>query len=79
MFRHRDFDMVMVSTNLPDEKAGVMKSWNGSMPSGRNLLFGSDDTYAMQAAFDPKWDSRVPYTVLLETNGKVLYRENRRG
>ena len=43
--------------------------------SGRNLLFGSTDTYAMQAAFDPKWDSPVPFTVLLSPEGKVLYWE----
>jgi hypothetical protein len=29
----------------------------------------------MQAAFDPKWDSGVPYTVLIAPGGKVLYRE----
>jgi hypothetical protein len=43
--------------------------------SSRNLLFGSTDTYAMQAAFDPKWESGVPYTILLAPDGKVLYRE----
>ena len=29
----------------------------------------------MQAAFDPKWDSPVPFTILLSPEGKVLYRE----
>lgn len=75
MYRLRDFDMVMVSANMPDEKDGVMKLLNREHASGRNLLFGSTDTYAMQAAFDPKWDSGVPYTVLLAPGGKVLYRE----
>lgn len=75
MYRHRDFDMVMVSTNMPDEKPGVMKMLERQHASGRNLLFGSEDTYAMQAAFDPKWDSPVPYTVLLSPDGKVLYQE----
>jgi peroxiredoxin len=75
MFRLRDFDMVMVSANMPDEKAGVMKMLQKQHASSRNLLFGSTDTYAMQAAFDPKWDSPVPFTVLLSPEGKVLYRE----
>jgi peroxiredoxin len=75
MYRLRDFDMVMVSANMPDEKEGVMKLLNREHASGRNLLFGSTDTYAMQAAFDPKWDSGVPYTILLAPGGKVLYRE----
>ncbi len=75
MYRLRDFDMVMVSANMPDEKAGVMKMLEKQHASSRNLLFGSTDTYAMQAAFDPKWDSPVPFTVLLSPDGKVLYRE----
>ena len=75
MYRLRDFDLVMVSTNMPDEKAGVMKVLEREHASSRNLLFGSTDTYAMQAAFDPKWESGVPYTVLLAPDGKVLYRE----
>jgi thiol-disulfide isomerase/thioredoxin len=75
MYRLRDFDMVMVSANMPDEKAGVMKMLEKQHASSRNLLFGSTDTYAMQAAFDPKWDSPVPFTVLLSPEGKVLYRE----
>jgi thiol-disulfide isomerase/thioredoxin len=75
MYRLRDFDMVTVSTNMPDEKAGVLKMLEKQHASSRNLLFGSTDTYAMQAAFDPKWDSPVPFTVLLSPDGKVLYRE----
>jgi peroxiredoxin len=75
MYRGRDFDMVMVSANMPDEKEGVLKVLNKLHSSGRNLLFGSDDTYAMQAAFDKSWDSGVPFTVVLSPDGKVIYRE----
>jgi thiol-disulfide isomerase/thioredoxin len=75
MYRQRDFDMVMVSTNLPDEKPGVIKALEKQHASSRNLLFGSTDTYAMQSAFDPKWEAGVPYTVLLAPDGKVLYQE----
>ena len=42
--------------------------------TSRNLLFASNDTAALQAAFDPAWESAVPYTVLLDADGKVLYR-----
>ena len=79
MFRGRDFDLVMVSTNLPDERAGVMKALEKQHASSRNLQFASDDTYAMQAAFDAKWESGVPYTVVLAPGGKLLYEKTRRG
>jgi len=75
MYRLRDFDMVTVAANMPDEKAGVLEALKRLHASGRNLLFGSTDTDAMQSAFDPKWESGVPYTVLLAPGGKMLYQE----
>jgi thiol-disulfide isomerase/thioredoxin len=75
MFRMRDLEMVTASTNMPDEKTGVMKFLQKQHATGRNLIFASTDTYAMQAAFDPKWESGVPYTVLLAPDGKVLYQQ----
>lgn len=75
MFRGRDFDLVTVATNLPDERAGVLKALEKQHASSRNLQFASDDTYAMQAAFDAKWEAGVPFTVLLAPGGKVLYQK----
>lgn len=73
MYRGRDFDLVMVATNLPDERPGVIKALEKQHASSRNLQFASDDTYAMQAAFDAKWESGVPYTVVIAPGGKLLY------
>jgi thiol-disulfide isomerase/thioredoxin len=75
MYRQRDFDFVTVSANMPDEKAAVLKKLNELHAGNRNLLFGSTDTDAMQNAFDPKWESGVPYTVVLAPDGKLLYQE----
>ncbi len=75
MFRRRDFDLVTISTNMPDEKAGVQKTLEAQHASGRNLQFASSDTYAMQAAFDAKWDAGVPFTMVIAPGGKVLYQE----
>jgi hypothetical protein len=75
MFRHRDFGFVTVATNLPDERAGVLKALGREHASSRNLQFASDDTYAMQAAFDASWTSGVPFTMALAPGGKVLYQK----
>ena len=75
MYRLRDFDFVTVAAQMPDEQAGVMKMLEKQHASSRNLLFGSTDTYAMQAAFNPKWEAGVPYTMLIAPDGKVLYEE----
>jgi thiol-disulfide isomerase/thioredoxin len=75
MFRRRDFDMVTVSTNYPDEKTGVLKTLRAQHATGRNLQFGSDDSYALMAAFDAKWDSGVPFTMVIAPGGRVIYQE----
>jgi peroxiredoxin len=74
MYQVRDFDLVTVAANMPDEKPGVLKMLEKKHATSSNLLFASDDTAALQAAFDPTWQSAVPYTVLLDTDGKVLYK-----
>jgi peroxiredoxin len=75
MYRGRDFELVTVSANLPDENPGVIKALEKQHASSRNLQFASDDTYAMQAAFDPKWESAVPFTMLIAPDGTVIYRK----
>ena len=74
MYSDRDLKLVTVSVNMPDEKPGVMRWLNKSHATSENLLFDSDDTSALQAAFDPKWESAVPYTVLISADGRVLYK-----
>jgi len=74
-YRSRGFELVTVSANAPDEKAQVLKFLQNEHSAVRNLLFSSDDTYAMQAAFDPKWDSGVPFTIVIGPDGKIIYRE----
>lgn len=75
MYSVRDLLYVTVSTNMPDEKEGVLRMLKNKHSTAQNLLFASDDTAALQAAFDPKWESAVPYTVLLGADGKVLYQK----
>src|SRR5579862_832571 len=74
MYQVRDLDLVTVAANMPDEKPSVMKMLEKKHATSRNLLFASEDTAALQAAFDPTWQSAVPYTVLLDGDGKVLYK-----
>jgi len=75
MYGVRDLELVTVAANLPEEKAGVLRVLKKMHATSRNLLFASDDTAALQAAFDPQWESAVPYTVLIAPDGKVLYQK----
>jgi peroxiredoxin len=75
MYADRDFSLVTISANMPDEKTGVLRFLEKKHATSKNLLFDSDDTAALQTAFDPTWNSAVPYTLLLSGDGKVLYKK----
>jgi peroxiredoxin len=75
MYSVRDLELVTVSANMPDEKRTVQHYLEKMHATSRNLLFASDDTAALQAAFDPEWQSAVPYTVLIAPDGKILYKK----
>lgn len=73
MYSDRDFELVTVSANMPDDKPAVLHFLEKKHATSTNLIFASDKTTELQAAFDPAWQSAVPYTVLLGADGKVLY------
>jgi peroxiredoxin len=75
MYGVRDLELVTVSANMPDEKPSVTRLLEKMHATSRNLLFDSQDTAALQKAFDPAWESAVPYTVLIAPDGKVLYQK----
>lgn len=74
MYSGRDLNMVTVSVNMPDEEPSVLRFLQKKHATSRNLLFASDETEKLQSAFDPTWQSAVPYTVVLGPDGKVIYK-----
>lgn len=74
MYSARDFNLVTVSVNMPDEEQSVLRFLQKKHATSRNLLFASDETEKLQAAFDPTWQSAVPYTIVLGPDGKVIYK-----
>jgi peroxiredoxin len=79
MYSDRNFELVVVSMNKPDEKPAVTQWLEKTHATSRNLLFDSENTAALQKAFDPKWEAgpEVPYTILLDADGNVLYQTDK--
>lgn len=73
-FRHRDFEMVTVAAQFPDEREKVLSFLRKHHASTRNLLFGEADKYKMIDALDPEWNGALPHTLLVGPDGKVLFR-----
>jgi len=74
MYGKRAFDLVTVSINYPDEKAGALKVLESEHATNLNLIMSSTDIYSQLAAFDPTWNAAVPYTVLIRPGGEVVYK-----
>jgi len=75
MYRHRDFEMVMISMNRPDEEKNILAFLKQQQAANRNLLFASADRDKLIDAFDPQWPGAVPFTVLIAPGGQIVYRE----
>jgi len=75
MYRHRDFELVTVALNRPEEEPQVLAFLRKQQASMRNLIFGSTDRDSLIEAFNPDWSGAVPYTVLLSPEGQVLRAE----
>lgn len=73
MYRGRDFEFISISVDGPAQKQKVLKFLKGKQASSKNYLFSSDDKYKFIEAIDPKWRGALPYTILVEPGGKIIY------
>lgn len=73
-FRHRDFELVTVAAQFPDEKEKVLKFLQQRHASTRNLYFGDTDKYKLIEALDADWNGALPHTLLIAPGGEVIYR-----
>jgi thiol-disulfide isomerase/thioredoxin len=75
MYRLRDFEVVTVAANYPDEKADVLKWLQKNRAVTKNLLFADTDKYGLMEAFEPSWSGALPYTILLDPAGEAVYKK----
>ena len=78
MYRHRDFEVVTVALNRPDEEKDVLAFLRKKQASCKNFIFASAEREKLIDAFDPEWQGGLPYTVLIAPDGKVVYRDTDR-
>jgi thiol-disulfide isomerase/thioredoxin len=72
-YRSRELDFVSVSVDEPGQRAGVEKFLKQAHSGVRNLQVDTDDVYGVMAAFDKTWESGVPFTIVIDPDGRVIY------
>jgi thiol-disulfide isomerase/thioredoxin len=73
LYRDRGLEFVTISADDPSRKDKALSFLKGKQASGPNYLYTGDDKYKMIEAVDPKWDGALPYTMLVDPNGKIIY------
>jgi thiol-disulfide isomerase/thioredoxin len=73
LYRDRGLEFVTISADDPARKDKALSFLKGKQASGPNYLYTGDDKYKMIEAVDPKWDGALPYTMLVDPNGKIIY------
>lgn len=75
MYRLRDFEFITISADKPNRQVSAQAVLKRIGASNQNYLFDSDDAYKLIEIIDPKWQGALPYTLLIEPDGKIIYQK----
>lgn len=73
MYGARDFEFVSLSADNASQKekaAAFLQEKHSAVP---NYLFSGEDKYALIDAIDKNWNGALPYTILVEPGGKIVW------
>src|SRR6185436_8461135 len=75
MYRKRNFQLVTISMDEPDQKDAALKTLREKHLSATNYISAASSKDKLADLLDKEWKGPVPYTVLIAPGGKVLYRK----
>jgi peroxiredoxin len=73
MYRDRDFEFISISADEPANRDRVLEFLQTQQASNANYLFSRNDKNKMIKSIDPSWQGVLPYTMLVEPGGKIVY------
>ncbi len=74
MYKERDFEFISLSADKLDQKEKALKFLKSKNSAVKNYIFSGTDIYQLISIVDPDWDGALPYTVLIEPDGKIVYK-----
>jgi thiol-disulfide isomerase/thioredoxin/peroxiredoxin len=74
IYRSRQFEFISINADKLSRKDNVLKFLQKNEASNKNYIFSSDNNTELVEAVDPQWNGALPYSLLVEQGGKVLYR-----
>lgn len=76
MYRHRNFRLVTITIDEPEQREAALKILQGRFVSAQNYHNAIEDRDQFADILDAEWAGPVPHTVLIAPGGKVVYRKN---
>ena len=74
MYGARDFEFISISADDPKHEAKALKLLQEKQSAVSNYLFSNPDKYALIEAIDADWNGALPYTLLIEPNGNIVWK-----
>ena len=74
IYRSRNFEFISINADKLSRKDNVLKYLQKNEASNKNFIFDSDNNTELVDAVDPQWTGALPYTLLIEQGGNVIYR-----
>jgi peroxiredoxin len=75
MYRGRKFELITISADDPSKADDALAFLKKQQASTRNFIFGHENRYRLVEAVDKEWPGALPYTLIVEPGGKVVYRQ----
>jgi thiol-disulfide isomerase/thioredoxin len=76
IYRGRDFEVVTVDADAPEELEKALAFLKKQQASMRNVALEEGGPYALIEAVDPDWGGGLPHTILVAPGGEVVYRSD---
>ena len=73
MYNARDFEFISISADELSKKEKVHQFLKEKQAANANYIFNGDNKYKLIEAVDPNWQGALPYTMIVEPGGKIVY------
>jgi thiol-disulfide isomerase/thioredoxin len=74
MYRGRPFEFISISADKMENREKVVDFLKEQEASNKNYIYTGINIYPLIEAIDPQWQGALPYTLLVEPGGKIVYR-----
>jgi thiol-disulfide isomerase/thioredoxin len=75
MYRRRDFEFISINADDVSKKAKAFEFLRRENASGVNYIYTGESRDKFIDAIDSQWQGPLPYTLVVEPGGKIIYRK----